>query len=341
MSTAPAKTAPKIALFGAAGVIGQSIATALRAQGRAYRVVGRSEGSLLRQFGGDPLADVKTWNPDSPASVQAAAEGIDTLVYMVGVDYWRFELHPQLMQKTIDGAIAAGVKRILLIGTVYPYGLPQTPTIREDHPREPHTFKGKMRKAQEDLLLQAATRGKIEAAVLRLPDFYGPGVEASFLHGAATAAVNGGTADLVGPIDTPHEFVFVPDVGPVVAKLIDTPAAFGGRRVWHLAGAGVTSQQALLQEMGRQVGREIKHRVAGKTMLRMLGLFNPVMREMVEMHYLQTQPVLMDDSALQRLTGPIRKTPYPEGIRQTLQAVRDGVESTPPAGAHRTKLMEA
>jgi nucleoside-diphosphate-sugar epimerase len=326
---------PRIALFGAAGVIGQSIATALRAQGRAYRVVGRSEGSLLRQFGGDPLAEVKTWNPDSPASVQAAAEGIDTLIYMVGVDYWRFELHPQLMRKTIDGAIAAGVKRILLIGTVYPYGLPQTPTIREDHPRKPHTFKGRMRKAQEDLLLQTAAEGKIEAAVLRLPDFYGPGVEASFLHGAAQAAINGGAADLIGPIDTPHEFVFVPDVGPVVAKLIDTPAAFGGRRVWHLAGAGVTSQQALLQEMARQAGREIKPRIVGKTMLRVLGLFKPFLREMVEMHYLQTQPLLMDDSALQGLIGPVHKTPYAEGIRQTLQAVRDGVVPTPPAGARR------
>jgi len=341
MSTTAPQTAPKIALFGAAGVIGQSIASALREQGHAYRVVGRSEGSLLRQFGADPLAEVKTWNPDSPASVLAAASGIDTLIYMVGVDYWRFELHPQLMKKTIDGAIAAGVKRILLIGTVYPYGLPKTPTVREDHPREPHTYKGRMRKAQEDLLLQAAAEGKIEAAVLRLPDFYGPGVEASFLHGAATAAVNGGTADLVGPIDTPHEFVFVPDVGPVVAKLIDTPATFGGRRVWHLAGAGATSQLALLKEMGRQAGREIKRRVAGKTMLRVLGLFKPFMREMVEMHYLQTQPVLMDDSALQRLIGPIRKTSYAEGIRQTLQAVRDGVDSTPPAGARRSKSVAA
>lgn len=331
-----AKT-PRIALFGAAGVIGQSIATALRAQGRAYRVVGRSEGPLQRQFGADPLAEVKTWDPDSPASVQAAAEGIETLVYMVGVDYWRFELHPALMRKTIEGAIAAGVKRILLIGTVYPYGLPKTPTIREDHPREPHTFKGQMRKAQEDLLLQAAADGKIEAAVLRLPDFYGPGVEASFLHGAATAAIKGGAADLIGPIDTPHEFVFVPDVGPVVAKLIDTPAAFGGRRVWHLAGAGVTSQQAMLKEMARQTGQEIKQRVVGKTMLRVLGLFKPILREMVEMHYLQTQPLLMDDSALQGLIGPIRKTPYAEGIRQTLQAVRDGVETTPPAGARRAK----
>lgn len=310
----------KIALFGAAGAIGQSIATALRAQGRAYRVVGRNEASLAKAFGADPLAEIVTWNPDSPDSVKAAATGIDTLIYMVGVNYWQFELHPELMRKTLDGAIAAGVKNIVLIGTVYPYGMPQTTPVREDHPRDPHTFKGRMRKAQEELLMQAHERGHIKATVLRLPDFYGPGVEASLLHGAACAAVQGGTADMVGPIDTPHEFVFVPDVGPVVAKLIDTPAAFG--RIWNLAGAGVTSQRAMVTEMERQTGKTISLRVVGKTMLRLIGLFKPFMRELVEMHYLQTEPVIMDDAALRALIGPIRKTPYADGIRQTLAAIQ-------------------
>ena len=41
----------KIALFGAAGAIGQSIASALRAEGKPYRVVGRSHESLARQYG--------------------------------------------------------------------------------------------------------------------------------------------------------------------------------------------------------------------------------------------------------------------------------------------------
>ncbi len=310
----------KIALFGAAGAIGQSIAAALRKAGRPYRVVGRSRAPLTQSFGDDPRAEIVTWNPDDPESVRAAARGIDTIVYLVGVNYWQFELHPQLMAKTLAGAVAEGVPRLLLIGTVYPYGRPRTDRVREDHPREPHTFKGRMRKAQEDLLLEADAAGRIKGAVLRLPDFYGPGVDKSFLHAAIVAAVRGGAANMIGPLDKPHEFVFVPDVGPVVARLIETPAAWG--HVWHLAGAGVTSQQALVDEIARQVGRPVKVRVAGKWMLRVLGIFNPLMREMVEMHYLLTEPVTMDDSALQKLIGPISKTPYPEGVRQTLVAMR-------------------
>ena len=252
--------------------------------------------------------------------MRAAAYGIDTIVYLVGVDYWRFKLHPQLMAKTLAGAVAEGVPHLLLIGTAYPYGRVRTERVLEDHPREPHTFKGRMRKAQEDLLLEADATGRIKGAVLRLPDFYGPGVEKSFLGAAFVAARTGGTANMIGPLDKPHEFVFVPDVGPVVVRLVGTPAAWG--HVWHLAGAGVTSQQAMVDEIARQAGRPVKVRAAGKTLLRVLGLFNPLLREMVEMHYLLTEPLVMDDSALQRLVGPIAKTPYAEGIRQTLAAAR-------------------
>lgn len=314
-----------LALFGAAGAIGRSIAQALRAEQRAYRVVGRRADALRATFGDDPLAEIATWNPDSPESIRAAMAGVDTLVYLVGVNYWQFELHPRIMQRTLDAAIAAGVRRIVLIGTVYPYGRSRGNPVREDHPREPHTFKGKMRKAQEDLLMQAHADGRIEATVLRLPDFYGPGVEASMLHGAIRAAVLGGTADLLGPLEREHEFVFVPDVGPVVARLLDTPAAYG--RIWHLAGAGVTTQRAMVDEIERQSGRTLKLRVAGKTLLRILGLFKPMMRELVEMNYLITEPLIMDDSALQRLIGPIRKTSYADGIRQSLAAVREPVRA--------------
>ncbi|WP_254627465.1 NAD-dependent epimerase/dehydratase family protein [Myxococcus sp. CA040A] len=310
----------KVALFGASGVIGQSVANALKAQGRAYRVVGRSKASLQAEFGSDPLAEIVTWNPEDPASVRAAAHGVDTLVYMVGVNYWQFHLHPVLMRKTLDGAIAEGVKQVVLIGTVYPYGLPRTTPVKDDHPREPNSFKGRMRKEQEDLLLAEHAAGTIRGTILRLPDFYGPGVELSFLYRAFVAAVDGKRAQLIGPIDSPHEFIYVPDVGPVVTKLMDEPRAYG--RSWNLAGAGVTSQRKLVEETYRQVGRPTKVMTMGKGMIRLVGLFDPFMRELVEMHYLHTQPVLMDDSELRHLLGDVPKTPYAEGIRQTLAALK-------------------
>ena len=306
----------RIALFGAAGAIGRSLASSLNQRGESYRVVGRDPARLQKTFG-DPAAEIVVWNPDDPSSVRRAARVIDTLIYLVGVPYNHFELHPRLMRKTLDGAIAENVRRILLIATVYPYGTPMTSKITEQHPRNPITFKGRMRKEQEDLLLAADAAGKIEAVLLRLPDFYGPGVEASFLDGAFKAAAEGGTANMVGPIDTPHEFVFVPDVGPVALDLAARPEARG--RWWNLAGAGVTTQRQMAEMAFAHTGKTMKIRVAGKTMLRVMGLFNPFMRELVEMHYLQTTPVLMDDTALTTLLGAVKKTPYQEGVRQCVE----------------------
>ncbi|ADO73115.1 NAD-dependent epimerase/dehydratase family protein [Stigmatella aurantiaca] len=307
----------KWALWGAAGVVGQSVAAALRSQGKPYRVVGRSLGGLKATFGDDPLAEQVTWNPEDAASVRAAVRGVDTLIYLVGVPYQDFRLHPLLMQRTLEAAIAEGVERLVLIGTVYPYGHARTTPVREDHPREPHTFKGRMRKEQEDLVLAADAAGRIRGTILRLPDFYGPGVDKSFLYSAFQAALQGNTANLVGPIDVPHEFVFVPDVGPVVLSLANEPKAYG--RFWNLAGAGSTTQRALVERIFQEAGRTPRFRVASKLMLRLLGLGNPFMRELVEMHYLLTHPVLMDDSALRGLLGTVHKTSYEEGIRRTLR----------------------
>jgi nucleoside-diphosphate-sugar epimerase len=312
-----------IGLFGAAGAIGKSVAVALRAESRSYRAVGRSRVGLEQAFGDDPLADIATWDLNDPASIRNAAQGVDTLVYLVGVPYNHFELHPQLIRKTLAGAIAEGVRRLILIGTVYPFGRAQTARVSEDHPREPHTFKGRMRKEQEDLVIEAGNSGKIQTAILRLPDFYGPGVENSFLFRVFKAAFSGGTADLIGPIDVPHEFVFVPDVGPVVLRLADADGAFG--RTWNLGGAGTITQRDFAERVFRAAGSNPKLRVAGKNMLRLMGLFNPFMRELVEMQYLFSGSVIMDDSALTKLLGGIAKTSYDEGIRRTLQEMQYGI----------------
>ncbi|WP_394781322.1 NAD-dependent epimerase/dehydratase family protein [Undibacterium sp.] len=309
-----------IALFGASGAIGKSVAAALRAEGRAYRVVGRSAEALQQNFGDDPLAEMVCWDTNDAASMRAAARGIDTVIYLVGIDYWQFELHPVIMQKALDAAIAENVRHFVLSGTVYPYGMPLTGKISEDHPRQPHTFKGQMRKQQEDLLMDADKAGKIRGTVLRLPDFYGPGVDKSLVDSVFKAAQGGTRAMMIGPVDTPHEFVYVPDAGPALLALAGNDKAYG--RTWHFAGVGVISQREFARKVFAQAGSKPRMMVFGKWMIRMVGLFDKFMRELVEMHYLQTSPVLMDDSDLRRLLPGLVKTSYEEGIRRTLAAAK-------------------
>jgi nucleoside-diphosphate-sugar epimerase len=293
-----------LALLGATGAIGKSVVAALTARNTPFRLIGRSLEKMQAEFGAHKLASFAAWNPDDQ-SLQQAFAGITTVVSMIGVPYDRFALHPQLMKQTVAAAKAAGVKRLLLIGTLYVFGKPQSPRIAETHPRAPHTFKGRVRKEQEDILMNSG----LEAAVLRLPDFYGPGVEASMLHDVFAAAVEKRKANVIGPLGKPHEFVFVPDVGPVVAALLDAPGAFG--KAWNLGGAGTITQY---EAASLAFGGKPRLRSANKFLLRLMGLFNPFLRELVEMYYLMTDPLIVDDGALTKLLGGIAKTPYRQGI---------------------------
>ncbi len=146
---------------------------------------------------------------------QRRVAGLQTVIYLVGVPYDQFASHPPLMQKTLAGVTAAGVERFILIGTVYPYGRARGNPISENHPREPHTFKGKMRLEQEKLVLAAHGRNGLSTLVLRLPDFYGQ-YRRSLINGVFEGAAHGKRAQVIGPVDVPHEFIYLPDIGPVV-----------------------------------------------------------------------------------------------------------------------------
>jgi nucleoside-diphosphate-sugar epimerase len=307
------------ALFGASGSTGASIAAAIEAAGERYRVVGRSRGALEDEYGRRPLAEIAVWNPDDPASVQAAATGVDTIFYLVGVPYNHFELHPKIMRATLDGAIAAGVRRIVLLAPVYSYGRPQSATVDESHPRNPETFKGKMRTEQEDLVLAAHAAARIEGTVLHLPDFYGGDLKKSLVGDVFVAAVKNRPAMVIGPIDRPHQYVYVPDIGPLALALGREDRAYG--RAWNFAGSGTITQREFAAKVFAAVGRKPKLIVFKTFMLRVAGLFDPIMRELAEMNYLQSDPVLLDDRALRALLPALHVTSYDDGIAQILSTM--------------------
>jgi len=304
------------ALFGATGVLGQALAPLLAPH--RFRAIGRSHAHLASLFAAYPNAELAVWDPAKPDTAVAALQGSETMIYLVGVPYTDFRLHPALFEQVLNAAIQAGVKRCLLVGTVYPFGLAQSNSVQEDHPRNPHTFKGTMRKQQEDILLSGDAAGRISGAILRLPDFYGPKVSKSYLASLFDAAVHNKTAQLIGPLNIPHEYVYIPDAAQTLLRLAQEDGAYG--RSWHLAGAGRITQSEVIKLVESIVGRPIKKLVIGKRGLQLLGLFSPLLREVAEMHYLQTHPLFLNDTALTRLLGPINKTSYADGVRASLAA---------------------
>lgn len=302
-----------IAIIGAAGAIGRSVTTACHEAGEPVQLVGRHASRLQDMAtAGDTVveADIET-----VAGCRAALAGCDTAVYAVGFPYTKgaFAAYPAAMRAFVQAAGDVGLRRAVLITNVYAYGLPQGETVREDQPRNPCSVKGQYRKEQEDIFLSAQS---FEAVSLRLPDFYGPGVETSLMTGVAKAARAGKKAMLLSPADTPHEFVFTPDVGPVAYDLLRHPARVVG--AYNFAGAGVISQRQLAQQFYKAVGLAPKLGIMAPWMQDALALFVPILRELGEMRYLHETPVLLDDAKLRALLPGLHKTGYEEGARLTM-----------------------
>lgn len=306
-----------VAIIGASGAIGHSVVDAFHASGVKLRLVGRRRPPLEAVAGpGDEivLADVIT-----PDGCRSALAGVDAAVYALGLPYTdeASALYPPMMEAFAAAARQQGVKRVLLITNVYSYGRPLTPLVAEDHPRNPCSLKGEYRKKQEDILLAAASP-TLEPIVLRLPDFYGPKVENSLLTLTVQSAAKGATGTLLGPVDSPHEFVFTPDVGPVVQALIEHEGPVSG--AYNLAGAGIITQRELASLLYRAAGHDPKYRVLPPWQQSLVGLFMPVLRELSKVRYLHETPVLLDDARLRSLLPDLRKTPYEEGARLTVAA---------------------
>jgi len=311
----------KAAIFGAAGAIGPQVAAEFARRAIPFRVIGRDKQRLDRAFGAIPGAEIWPATATDLAYATAAARGADTIVYTVGLPYPQHHLHPVLMRTTIEAAAAAGVERLVLISSVYPFGVPRTARVDEAHPRLPNSRKGEYRKQQEDLVLEAHAKGAIAGLILRLPDFYGPGADNSIAGMILRAALAGRTANWLGPAGTPHEFVYVPDTGPVIAGLAESPDCYG--QAWHFAGPGPIAGVDFITRAYRAAGRSPKYRTAGRRILTVLGWFNALYREVPEMLYLQETPVLLDDSKLLARFPATRKTSYDDGIRQTLAWMRE------------------
>jgi nucleoside-diphosphate-sugar epimerase len=310
----------KAAIFGAAGTIGPVVAVELNRRGIPFRVVGRSRFKLESLF--DKLEHAEIFEADvgDLRSASAAARGVDTIIYAVGLPYPSHHLHPALMRTTMDAAIAMKVERLVLVSSVYGYGAPRTPRVSETHPRMPETRKGQFRKEQEDIVLEAHVKGQISGLVVRLPDFYGPGAENSLAHQVFSAALAGKTANWIGPVNTPHEFVFVADTGSVIVDLADCADCYG--EAWNFGGPGQINTMDFITRIYRAVGRGPKYRSVGPGMLKIMGWFSPLMRELREMIYLQETPVILDDTKLLAKFPQIQKTSYDEGIRETLDWMR-------------------
>ncbi|MDA0353643.1 MAG: NAD(P)H-binding protein [Chloroflexi bacterium] len=280
-------------IFGA-GPVGLTVAEELRARGKRVRLVNRSG----RSAGAPDGADVEWVSADAmdPALAISAADGATVVYFALNPEYhqWR-QLFPPMQANVLEAAKRAGA-RLVAMENVYMYGPTGGVPMTESLPQSATTKKGRIRAAMHDDLMAAHARGDVAVAVARAADFVGPRVTSSALGDRVVPALLAGKkAQVVGNIDLPHTYTYMPDVGRALVTLGERDEALG--EVWHVPSGGTVTTREYLRLLASAAGTgEPKIQVAPKLLLRALGLTNPQVRELIEMLHEFEEPFILDHS---------------------------------------------
>ena len=173
--------------------------------------------------------------------------------------------------------------------------------------------KGKIRLQIETIIKKSG----VPAVIAHFPDFYGPNAENTILHYTLQNVVKDKKALFVGDQRIAREFIFTPDGAKALVQLALTKEAYG--QDWNIPGSDVITGEELVKTI-----REITPYSKGvstitKGMIQFLGLFSANMREVVEMFYLNEEPVVLDGEKYERMIGTVPRTSYRDGLRQTIE----------------------
>jgi len=294
-----------------AGPVGLTLAHVLAEEGRSVRLVTRQSRPELP----DGVAHVNA-TLEQPDSAIEACRGASVVLCCVGLDYTSWpERWPPLFQSILRGAEAAQA-RFVFMDNLYMYG-PQTEPLREDMPLTDFGRKPRVRAELTRTWLEAHAAGRVQAVALRAPDFYGPHVRISMLGElvAGRAAV-GKPALVLGDIDQPHAFGYVPDIARALVTLADAEDVDYGQP-WHAPNAPPLSIREAAQTFFRHAGHPTKLNVMPDFVRRMLGTFNANLRELGEMRFQWDRPYRVDHAKWAARFGATF-TPFDQGAKTTI-----------------------
>lgn len=305
-------------ILGANGRFGQAAVQAFSQAG--WRVLAQ-----VRRAPAQPLsAGVETLAlpMEDTAGLAAAASSAQVVVYAVNPIYtrWPAELLPLFRQGL---AVAQALNATLMLpGNVYNYGSALPALLKEDTPVHPDHEKARLRVAMEAELQRAAEAGHLKGVVIRAGDFYGCG-SGSWLDQAIVKDIAKGQLVYPGPLDLPHAWAYLPDLAAAFAAVAALPhqQAF---QTLHFSGHTLTGRELLqgIEEAATSLGlRPATGFKVGSLpwgLMRVMGWFAPMMRELVRMRYLWTQPHALSGERLAHTAGPLPSTPVAVALRQAL-----------------------
>lgn len=303
-------------ILGSGGPIGNEIAKALTKFTTNIRLVSRSPEKV------NPGDELMAGDLLDYAVVDSAVKGSDVIYLTVGLPY-ELEKWKKLWPTLVDNVIKACQEhdcKLVFFDNVYMYDKDHLSLMTENTPVNPSSLKGRVRADIAERILQEVWTGSLTALIARSADFYGPGIKNNSLliETVFKPLSKGKKAFWLGSPKFKHSFTYTPDAGKATALLGNTEDAFN--QVWHLPTApSPFTGKEWIKEIAEQMGKKPGYWALPEWTVKLMGLFNPVMKESVEMMYQYDRDYVFDSSKFRERFN-MEVTSQKQGIREIIKA---------------------
>lgn len=306
----------KALVLGASGGMGYSIVNELLSRGIEVTAFARTKQKLEKLFDKKQGMNIVTGDIFNKEDLLTAAADVDVIFQAANIPYkdWEEKLLT-FMTNIVKVSESLGVK-LAMVENIYAYGRSQGEKVSEATPKNPHTKKGKIRLQVEEIVKNSNAL----ALIAHFPDFYGPNAENTLLHFTLQNVVENKKSMFVGNQSIAREFIYTPDGAKAIVNLALSDQAYG--QSWNIPGSNVITGEEIVEHVRKIIGYDKRVSTVTKGMIKLLGLFNPNMREVVEMFYLNEEPVVLNGEKYEKVIGPIPRTTYKEGLTQTIEFMK-------------------
>ena len=298
------------------GPVGYAVMNELLSHGRQVRMVNR-HGKLEMPEG----VELVQGDASNVSFTREACKDASIVYNCLNAPYTQWpEVFPPLQAGVIEGAANTNAK-LVVMENVYMYGPTHGKPITEDLPYAATTRKGRVRAQMAQELLAVHRSGKVRVTIGRASDFFGPGALSSNSgERIFRPALSGKAAQVVGNPDLLHTYTYVPDIGKGLVILSEHDEAFG--KVWHLPSAQTLTTREFINMIYAETGHSPRIHAVPNIVLKVLALFNPMMREVDEMRYEFEEPFVVDHTRFEQAFGN-HITPLKEAIHTTVEWYRE------------------
>jgi len=246
--------------------------------------------------------EIHVCDATQPDEVAKVCKDVDAVYFCAMPPYTNWpDLFPPLVVGFLKG-VAKTKAKIIFGDNLYLYGSTQGTRISEIVAHDATGHKGRTREFVARQFMAAHEREENQVTIGRASDFYGPQTlnavlgEMFFKPAFASKTVN-----LLGDIDLPHTFSYIKDFARGLVILGSNESAFG--EVWHTPNAPTISTREMVKMIESELNMDVKIRAAGKTMISLLGYFNPMIKETKEMMYTWEAPYVVDHTKFEAAFG--------------------------------------